>query len=293
MRAVMMLLALFLAAVPGLAGERDGEVEQEKAEVDRSEPDSVIDALYRAVSFELGGQPDWATLKSLFLEGAVLAQPRRGTRQLELLSVDQFIARFEADLKTFEERGTGFSERVAGSQCSTFGRVADCRVVFEARFDPASPDPVGRGVDHIQLVRNGKRWWIAAIATEYERADQPLSQELTALIEPDQAAADPLAGCSKLGFDFAELDERGLVGSGNGKVALDYEFCVPNDPNLVDEVRAIDPSVAIHTGSSGRVGCGPEEVLCIGSTRQKDPLGVLAALCELDFVGRIEHTHWE
>jgi hypothetical protein len=288
-----LLLALVLVVVPGLAEEHDGEAGQEKARVDRAKFESVIEALYDAVSFERGGRPDWVTLKSLFLEGAVFAQPRRGTRDLELLSVDEFVDRFAADLKTFEARGTGFSESVAGSQCSTFGRVADCRVVFEARFDPASPDPVGRGVDFIQLVRNGGGWWIAAVATEYERADLPLPLEATALIQPDETAAGPLAGCTKLGFDADLLDERGLTGSADGVVALSYEFCIPRDQELVDRVRAIDPSVAMHANSSGRVGCGPQEVLCIGSTHQKGFREVLAALCELDFVNRIERCDFE
>jgi hypothetical protein len=293
MKIVTLLLALVLVVAPGLAEEHDGEAGQEKARVDRAKYDSVIEALYDAVSFERGGRPDWVTLKSLFLEGAVLAQPRWGTRDLELLSVDEFVGRFAADLKTFEARGTGFSERVAGSQCSTFGRVADCRVVFEARFDPASPDPVGRGVDFIQLVRNGGRWRIAAVATEYERADLPLTPEVAAMIGPDDIAPDPLTDCPKLGFDASELDDRGLLGSQDGKVALSYEFCIPRDQQLVDEVRAIDPTVAIHASSSGRVGCGPDEVLCIGSTHQEGFREVLAALCELDFVTRIERCHFE
>jgi hypothetical protein len=76
-------------------------------------------------------------------------------------------------------------------------------------------------------------------------------------------------------------------------VALSYEFCIPKDERHVDEVRTIDPSVAIQAGSRGRVGCGPTQVLCIGSTHQPDFLGVLTRLCELDYITRIERSFFE
>jgi len=288
MKAVRILIAVFLVAAPCVGAEHEVKERQVGPAVDRTEVGAVIEALYGAVSFDLGGEPDWATLRSLFLDGAVLAQPRRGTEDLELLSVESFVARFTSDLKAFEARGTGFWERVAGSTCSSFGRTAHCRVVFEARFDSDSPDPMGRGVDAIQLVRNDGRWWIASIATEYERTDLPIPAEL--LSEADN---DFLGGCSKLGFDASALDEHGLLGPDGGKVALSYEFCVPKDQKLVDQVRAIDPSVAIQAGSPGRIGCGPTEVLCVGSTYQADFLEVLQTLCDLDFVTRIERAVFE
>ena len=109
----------------------------------------------------------------------------------------------------------------------------------------------------------------------------------------DSAAKSPLAECSKLDFDPGELDEHGLLGPEGAKVALSYEFCVPKDQKLVDQVRAIDPSVAIQAGSPGRIGCGPTEVLCVGSTHQPGFLEVIAALCDLEYVARIEPAVFE
>lgn len=291
MKSAKSLFAVLLVAMLSGGAEHEGEG---PSAVDRSEVDAVIGALYGAVSFNKGGEPDWPGLRSLFLEGAVLAQPRRGTQQLELLSVEEFVARFRADLASFEDRGTGFFERVAGSVCTTFGRTAHCRVVFEARFDPKSAAPVGRGVDDIQLVRNDGRWWIAAIATEYELPDRPIPGDLLAQAGVDDSARrEPVAACSKLDFDPFELDEHGLIGRDGGKVAVSYEFCVPRDQELVDQVRAIDPSVAIHAGSPGRIGCGPEQVLCVGSTHQIGFLEVLAGLCDLEHIALIQRSDFE
>jgi hypothetical protein len=74
---------------------------------------------------------------------------------------------------------------------------------------------------------------------------------------------------------------------------VSYELCVPRDQKLVDEVRSIDPSIAIHADSRGRIGCSPMEVLCLGSTHQRGFREVLEKLCGLSYVRRIERTWFE
>jgi len=252
----------------------------------------VVETLYQAVSFGPGEEPDWELLRSLFLEGAVLAQPARGGEDVELWSLDHFIQSFKDDLVTYDMQETGFWERVGGTACSNFGRVTHCDVVFEMRTDVDSPQPLGRGVDGIQMVKTGGRWWIISVATEHERPDRPIPKALITEEDLDPKAGD-LAGCHKLGFDVSDLDEHGLIGPSDGKVAVSYEFCVPKDERRVDEVRTIDPSVAIQAGSPGRVGCGPTQVLCIGSTHQPNFREILSRLCELDYITRIERAFFE
>jgi len=273
----------------GLGGD-DGAMEAKTA---GATVDGIIGALYDTVSFGPGGEPDWDRLRSLFLKGAVLAQTVRGSQDVVLLTVDRFITRFKDDLVTHDLKKTGFWERVAGVSCSNFGRIAHCRVVFEMRIEKDSPQPLGRGIDDIELVKTGDRWWIASVATEHELPNRPIPARLVNRDGATQTSGGPLANCSKLDFNPSELDEHGLVGPVGGKVALSYEFCVPRDERVVNEVRSIDPSVAIQAGSPGRVGCGPTEVLCVGSTNQTDHLGVLARLCELEYVSRIERAHFE
>ncbi len=259
---------------------------------DNSTPAGVVEALYRSVSFGPGEEPDWDLLASLFFDNSVLAQPARGSQDVELWSLDHFIESFKNDLVTYEMQKTGFWERVAGSSCSNFGRVAHCDVVFEMRTDKDSPQPLGRGLDGIQMVKTGGRWWIVSIATEHERPDRPIPKALITEDGMDSEVGDR-ARCDKLGFDLSELDEHGLIGPPDGKVAVSYEFCVPKDASVVDEVRTIDPSVAIQASSPGRVGCGPTQVLCIGSTHQPDFREILSRLCALDDITRIERAFFE
>ena len=282
--------AIVLAAIAWGAA---GVLAEEAAEApDLATVDGVVAALYQAVSFAPGSEPDWASLRTLLLPNAVIAQPVRGSDEVELLSVDAFIGRFKEDLDNFKMRETGFWETVARVEKTGFGRIAHCFVVFEPRTDPSSAEPAGRGVDSIELIRTGGRWWIAAITTEHERPGRALpttfESEVTAA-----AGGGTMDGCSKLDFDLDELDDEGLIGPPDGKVSVAYEFCIPKDQGLVDEVRSIDPTIAIHAESRGRVGCGPMEVLCLGSTNQPGFREVLERLCELEYVRRIERTWFE
>jgi hypothetical protein len=98
---------------------------------------------------------------------------------------------------------------------------------------------------------------------------------------------------AKITFDLDQLDEEGLRGPPDGRRALAYEFCIPNTPQHVAEVSAIDPTVECMPGSPGRIGCGADQALCIGSTHQEDYRGVLQRLAELEYVKRIDEAFFE
>ena len=283
------LAAISLLVIPGSssAGER-------LAATDVSTIDGVVSALYRSVSFEPGGEPDWATLRTLMMPDAVLAQPVRGSDEVELLTVDEFVGLFQDDLEAFDMRRTGFHESIARVETTSFGRIAHCLVVFEVRTDPGASAPLGRGVDSIELVRTDGRWWIAAITTEHERPNRQIPAVFEAtLASGGMGEGGSMGGCGKIDFDLDALDEQGLIGPPDGKVAVSYEFCIPKDQKAVDEVRTIDPTIAFHPDSRGRSGCGPMEVLCLGSTNQRGFREVLEKLCELEYVRRIQRTWYE
>ena len=97
----------------------------------------------------------------------------------------------------------------------------------------------------------------------------------------------------KIGFDINALDKEGLLGDSKGRVAVNYEFCIPANNAFIVEVRGIDPSLSIHKRSPGRVACTAEQWLCIGSTHQEYARLKLQRLAELHYVKRIERTHFE
>lgn len=97
----------------------------------------------------------------------------------------------------------------------------------------------------------------------------------------------------KIGFDINALDNDGLMGPADGKVAVSYEFCVPAYNQYLNQVRQIDPSLKFHKKSKGRIACSKAEWLCIGSTHQEYARDKLQRLAELEFVKRIERTYFE
>jgi hypothetical protein len=107
---------------------------------------------------------------------------------------------------------------------------------------------------------------------------------------PPPPAGDALA---KIRLDLSQLNEEGLYGSPNGLRALSYAFCVPARDELADEVRSIDPSLWCARSSPGRIGCGAEQFLCVGSTGQPNFRLTLTNLAQLDYVTHIVLSHDE
>ena len=97
----------------------------------------------------------------------------------------------------------------------------------------------------------------------------------------------------KVTFDTSGLDAAGLAGPPDGKRALSYEFCIPDNADNREQVAGIDPTIRFFSDSPGRIGCGPLETLCIGSTHQPDGAGVLERLAELPFIKQIDEAVFE
>lgn len=105
------------------------------------------------------------------------------------------------------------------------------------------------------------------------------------------AHEDP-AVWKKVRIDFKALDENGLAGNSGGKVAVNYEFCIPKEKKKWRQVQKIDPTAQRTTGK-GRIRCSDAQWLIIGSTHQARYKRVLYELARLPYVERIEETHWE
>jgi len=98
---------------------------------------------------------------------------------------------------------------------------------------------------------------------------------------------------STIRFDLDRLDADGLQGPPDGLRALHYEYCIPDRPEAIREVTAIDPTLQIQRGSPGRVGCGAGELLCLGITHQSGYRTVLERLAALPFVAEIHEAFFE
>jgi hypothetical protein len=72
----------------------------------------------------------------------------------------------------------------------------------------------------------------------------------------------------KMNFSFSKLDKKGLIKDKGTSLA--YEFCIPNTEDNLTQIKSIDETIAVYKSSKGRIGCGKDEILCIGETIDKD-----------------------
>ena len=123
----------------------------------------------------------------------------------------------------------------------------------------------------------------------YGSVKQAIS-ELRTGAQSNPSPADPW---QKIEIDLQSLAPDGLRGPADGKVAVSYEFAIPNTEACKAQVRTIDPTVQFMPGSQGRIGVPKTGCLCIGSTHQAGYRDVLRRLAELPYVERIVECLFE
>ncbi|MEA2173410.1 MAG: hypothetical protein QOD00_1002 [Blastocatellia bacterium] len=134
--------------------------------------DAIIAALYDVISGPAGKKRDWDRMRSLFAPGARLIPtgPRQaGGVGSRVLTVDEYIARASA---FFEKEG--FYERESARRTETFGNIAHAFSTYESRHKPDDAQPFQRGINSIQLMNDGQRWWVLTIFWQGEDKANPL-----------------------------------------------------------------------------------------------------------------------
>jgi hypothetical protein len=134
--------------------------------------DAIVGALYDVISGPVGKARDWKRMRSLFVPGGRLMAvlPRRDGPGMGLyvLSVNDYVATSGPLLEK-----TGFHERELARRTERFGHIAQVFSTYEGRMDTDPAKPM-RGINSIELMNDGTRWWIVSVYWEDERADNPL-----------------------------------------------------------------------------------------------------------------------
>lgn len=97
---------------------------------------------------------------------------------------------------------------------------------------------------------------------------------------------------NKIKFKLTIFDKNGLIGDENNKVALDYEFCVPNTSEILKTINEIDSNIKPLRGK-GRTKCAENHIVMIGNSYNKDIKKILCKLSQLDYVTEINQVFWE
>ncbi|PYS93337.1 MAG: hypothetical protein DMF64_05525 [Acidobacteria bacterium] len=137
--------------------------------------DAILAALYEVISGSAGQQRDWDRFRTLFLAGARLIPTARqpgGETSAQVLDIDAYIARVTPIFET-----EGFYERAIANRVEQFGRIAHVLSAYEARRDAQDARPFLRGLNSIQLLHDGRRWWVVTIFWQAEDAEMLLPEK--------------------------------------------------------------------------------------------------------------------
>ncbi len=135
----------------------------------------IISALYDSISGAADHKRDLRRFRSLFHPEARLMPTRAdddGSFVLQVLDVDEY---FKRACEYF--RIEGFFEREVARRVDTFGHVTHVFSTYESRRGEEDAAPFARGVNSIQLLRDGDRYRIVTIFWDFERPDSPIPRE--------------------------------------------------------------------------------------------------------------------
>jgi hypothetical protein len=147
------------------------------APADAASVDAIVTALYGSVSHAADASPDFDRMRRIFLYVGMLVPPKAAGADFRAMDVDQFAERHEKSVATRKEKGeppTGFFERELARRTDCFGNICQVFSTYESRHAPSDSAPFQRGINSIQLLRDGSRWWIASVVWDAERPDNPI-----------------------------------------------------------------------------------------------------------------------
>ncbi|CAN5272084.1 hypothetical protein BH09PSE2_BH09PSE2_24740 [soil metagenome] len=173
----MILRALALAA--GLAAQAPAAATPPPAPAPvipgTETPQAIVKALYDVISGAKGAPRDWVRFKALGIPDAHLVATHTlptGVTRVRVLTMDQYV---EGATKGFANEG--FFETGAVSDVHVYDRIATVVSPYESRHAPGEA-PFARGVNHVQLVNDGRRWFVVDIFWEDETPQAPLPPAL-------------------------------------------------------------------------------------------------------------------
>lgn len=138
-------------------GQNEPAGAQARAE-DVSSIDGLMRAAYEAVSALPGEERDLDRFRSLFRPDARLVAVSRqdGQVQTAILGLDDFARSFAGAVPR------GVYEEEIHRRSELFGDIAHVWSVYEIRAAPDSEQVQVRGINSLQLVFDGQRWWVAS-----------------------------------------------------------------------------------------------------------------------------------
>ena len=137
--------------------------------------DTILETLYDVISGEKDQERDWELFKYLFHPDAKLI-PTGKNKQ------DVFGARYMTPQDYIDSSGkwlveNGFFEKEIHRSVNTFGNITQVFSTYESFRSESDASPFMRGINSIQLLNDGKRWWVINIYWMQESKTNPIPKE--------------------------------------------------------------------------------------------------------------------
>jgi hypothetical protein len=132
--------------------------------------DAILHAMYDVISGPAGDR-DWKRFRSIFLPQARFTQVGKGPDGAPFViswNVDEFVR--DAG-EVFSKQP--FYENAIVNAPQSYGNMTQVFSSYESRHAPGEK-PFERGINSVQLLNDGKRWWVVSIFWDSERPDNLL-----------------------------------------------------------------------------------------------------------------------
>ena len=136
--------------------------------------DAIIGALYDVISGP-AGERDWDRFASLFKPRALMtafSPNQEGEQTYRVMTPADYR---ELNGPFFMQNG--FWEEEIGREVFQFGEIATVITAYQFRLEEEG-EPAQRGVNSVQLVKDGGRWWVTNITWTTEREGVAIPEEL-------------------------------------------------------------------------------------------------------------------
>lgn len=158
------MLALAWATIPAMAQNNYPE--------DVASVDQIIGTLYAVISGEKGEVRNWDRFRNLFVPEARLIPSSKnpeGVTGYRILTPTDYVASAGQRLEKL-----GFHEVEINRQVEQYGSMVHVWSTYESYHSKTETQPFARGINSIQLMNDGTRWWIIQIYWLGETPENPL-----------------------------------------------------------------------------------------------------------------------
>lgn len=163
----LLLTAALLASACAASPDRGTASPTRLASSTQQHVRALLDRLYRSFNYAKGQEPDWALMRSCFVDGALFVPEPDPGSAVRPADVDAVIAKWQASMRKRSAGNHGYSEWIDHVRTSRVGNLVRADVVFHGK-EPGDPQPRKPGLDSLQLVQVDGEWKVLSFVVQYE-----------------------------------------------------------------------------------------------------------------------------